>query len=967
MSSKRFVFAVLLSLLIATVPLENPQEDVLDERSQPQQTTGNLEDYELYLARDGSDEGNSLDFTTIEPTGSKSEASILGSGLNFYTNELLSDLTIYGKSGNQARIFAFLQFESSNNESDAEVSIKLFAGDSLIEQHTEVIENPCRGGFFNDCDWSGYQIDLDLDSNGDTIDSGDELRMEISATASCEGQGQGFGSSCEVKLAYGGKIGNGFSRMEFRANALSGSQVKIHEVGDGWSETEVTEWSPTHRLENREIQFTVDVRDAFGRSDIDSVELILYTPSRATTAFEKEFDLEGQDLKLDNDGLVGNVTFRYPSGIAHGEYPLELKITDVQNHEITYDHPEGVTFLEYDVYLDFPQNQIPKLLVAPDQTSSIEFSLLHTGSVASDLRVEMELQQSLPSGWSDPNWDSPGGYTLSGGGSSASPLLTVQAPEDLSSIPDNYQIIIEAYAYATSGADSGSQVRLVSLAVDVEKVNQFGPPQIDVYDDVEQQKQIFDSSRIDLYNENLSHYIDYDKVGEFFLSIGNVGFDDDSYRIRIQEIPVAWSLKFIINGTGTELTEQGIDSLTPVVYQGEKLVLRVEVYPPFERDAVDIGLIRLSVTSDNSVDEVFTTPVSWTVHRTFGIVGEVISDSDGGSLGQIGPVSPGSTVKYNVRITDSSDDAGTTNWVIKNPAALQRNIDNDPGYATWMYEITDIEGNIALVAPLTGGQYFDIEVEITIRQQVEAGIHVVYLQVAEESNGEDDPRYFDLPLTIEVDEEVIPGNLIVEQKSQTTRVGAGQTVEIEYRIDNLNNVEVDVIISVKSPDGWDATLDDGEIIPFTLDAFSSDDFTMQITAPDKVKNGELVEFELTVTPTSYQECTDNLCYIQKPSFTFKTESSGLINSIMSELEDPEPTTVVLLISVLVLAGFGLYRRGQNKMKADMFAAMVEPTPIQPESEEDFDFDDLEEEEDISDQMDDIELELIDLESIEDES
>ena len=426
-------------------------------------------------------------------------------------------------------------------------------------------------------------------------------------------------------------------------------------------------------------------------------------------------------------------------------------------------------------------------------------------------------------------------------------------------------------------------------------------------------------------------------------------------------------MKFIINGTGTELTEQGIDSLTPIVYQGEKLVLKVEVYPPFERDAVDIGLIRLSVTSDNSVDEVFTTPVAWTVHRTFGIVGEVISDSDGGTLGQVGPVSPGSTVKYNVRITDSSDDAGTTNWVIKNPAALQRNIDNDPGYATWLYEITDIEGNIALVAPLTGGQYFDIEVEITIRQQVEAGIHVVYLQVAEESNGEDDPRYFDLPLTIEVDEEVIPGNLIVEQKSQTSRVGAGQTVEIEYRIDNLNNVEVDVIISVKAPDGWDATLDDGEIIPFTLDAFSSDDFTMQITAPDKVKNGELVEFELTVTPTSYQECTDNLCYIQKPSFTFKTESSGLINSIMSELEDPEPTTVVLLLSVLVLAGFGLYRRGQNKMKAKMYAAMVEPTAIQPESDEEFEVDDFAEEEDLSEEMDDIELELIDLESIEDES
>jgi hypothetical protein len=973
MSSKRFVFAVLFSLLIATVPLEHSEESLFEDLQEPLQTSGDLEDYELYFDRDRDDDDDpgrgELDFTTIEPAGSNLEGSILNNGINFYTKGLLSDLTVYGKSGNSARIFAFMQFETSDNAT-ADVTVKLFAGDSLIEQHTEVIDGARCGGFFGDCAWAGYQIDLDLDNDGDTISSGDKMRMEISATASCEDSGQGVFSSCNVNLAYGGKIGNGFSRMEFRANALSDSQVKIHEEGDGWSETEVTEWSPTHRIENREIQFTVDVRDAFGRDDIKTVELFLYTPNRASTAFDTTFG-DGEDdenkLKLDNDGYVGNVIFTYPSGIESGEYPLELVITDVQDHVIVYDHPEGITFLEYDVFLNFPPNQIPKLLVAPGQTSSVEFSLLHTGSVSSDLRVEMELQQSLPSGWSDPNWDSPGGYTLSGGGSSASPLLTIQAPEDLSSITNNYQITVEAYVYATSGADSGSQVRLVSLPVDVEKVNQFGPPQIDVYEDVEQQKQIFDSDRTDLYNENLSHYIDYDKVGDFYLSISNVGFDDDSYRIRIQEIPVAWSLKFIINGTGTELTEQGIDSLTPVVYQGEKLVLKVEVYPPFERDAVDIGLIRLSVTSDNSVDEVFTTPVAWTVHRTFGIVGEVISDSDGGILGQIGPVSPGSTVKYNVRITDSSDDAGTTNWVIKNPAALQRNIDNDPGYATWMYEITDIEGNIALVAPLTGGQYFDIEVEITIRQQVEAGMHVVYLQVAEESDGVDDPRYFDLPLTIEVGEEVVPGNLIVEQKSQTTRVGAGQTVEIEYRIDNLNNVEVDVIISVKAPDGWDATLDDGEIIPFTLDAFSSDDFTMQITAPDKVKNGELVEFELTVTPTSYQECTDNLCYIQKPSFAFKTESSGLINSIMSELEDPEPTTVVLLLSVLVLAGFGLYRRGQHKMKAKMYASMVEPTTMQPESVEEFEVDDFAEEEDLFEETDDIELELIDIESIEDES
>ena len=368
------------------------------------------------------------------------------------------------------RIFNYLKFQSSNNQSTAEITYRLKAGSDVIDTYTETLENPCGGFFGSNCAWVSYQINLDVSSSGYDVANGDQIKIDIEATADCEGGG-GFGSSCEVMLAYGGQVGNGFSRMEFRANALDGSQVKVHEVGDGWSEVEVTEWSPTHRSDKREMQFTVDVRDAFGREDIDSVELILYTPNEATAVFEKEFG--NNELKLDNDGLVGNFTFTYESGIQHGEYPLRLLITDVQGHVIEYLHPEGITFLEYDIYLDFPENQIPKLLVAPGQTSSIELSVLHTGSLTSDLRVEMELQQSLPPGWSDPNWDNPGGYMLSGGGSSARPLLTIQAPEDLSSLSNTYQIVVEAYAYATTGVDSGSQVRKVSLAINVEKVDQF--------------------------------------------------------------------------------------------------------------------------------------------------------------------------------------------------------------------------------------------------------------------------------------------------------------------------------------------------------------------------------------------------------------------------------------------------------------------------------------------------------------
>ena len=122
----------------------------------------------------------------------------------------------------------------------------------------------------------------------------------------------------------------------------------------------------------------------------------MYTPNEASTVFSKEFN--DNELKLDNDGLVGNATYAYESGIQFGEYPLKLVITDVQGHVIVYEHPQGVTFLEYDIFLDFPVSQIPRLLVAPGQTSSIELTILHTGSISSDLRVEMELQQSLPAG-----------------------------------------------------------------------------------------------------------------------------------------------------------------------------------------------------------------------------------------------------------------------------------------------------------------------------------------------------------------------------------------------------------------------------------------------------------------------------------------------------------------------------------------------------------------------------------------
>ena len=142
------------------------------------------------------------------------------------------------------------------------------------------MDDPCNSGFFNsDCSWTLNEVFFDVPEDGFTIEKGAQLRLQIDGSASCEGQGGGVGQSgeCEVLVAYGDvEQTNGFSRLSLKANALADSSVKVHAPGGIWTDAEQLEWSPNHRPEFRTIQFSVDVRDAFGRDDINSVNLVLY-------------------------------------------------------------------------------------------------------------------------------------------------------------------------------------------------------------------------------------------------------------------------------------------------------------------------------------------------------------------------------------------------------------------------------------------------------------------------------------------------------------------------------------------------------------------------------------------------------------------------------------------------------------------------------------------------------------------
>ncbi len=889
----------------------------LEPKSEVSNVVGSVESYDLYLDEPVAENGGDGSISTAEPDGSHQEESALG-GIEFRSSEMISDLQIHGTGTQETiRLSIYLQFKGSEG-STADITFALAAGDSDVDSQTVSLSDPCTGGFLgSSCSWTVNEVFFDLPSEGFfTVPNGKQLKLRVDAQATCEGGGGiGQGGDCDVLIAFGDvEQTEGFSRLEIKANALSGSAVKVHschvDYGCGWNDAEKTEWSPNHRPEYRGMHFSVDVRDAFGRADIQDVKLIMTTPNGASSEFDKTFSED--DLRLDNNGLVGNFSWTYDAGMAAGEYPLYLEISDVQGHNVVFNH-DGVTLVEHDVFFDLPINQPDTILIAPGQTSSVEFLLEHTGSSDSIIEVTMDLAYpGLPSTWSDPIWDQPEKYTLSNGGASIRPILSIDVPEgDLSSAPDRLEI--EARAYADDSNGVRTEVAIKTLYLEVEEVGVFSAPRISIFEDVEHQRQIADSTRPEAYDESLSHYVDESETGMFYMDVFNSGFVNDDFRIRVVDLPDAWQYRLYDNETGLELTEEGIHALTPEIGSHQIMIVRMEVYPPSDRDSQDIGMITMTISSSGETE--LETEIGFTVHRTFGVLVEVIADSDSGTLAHVGPVAPDASMWFSLRITDSSNNGGSqTTWRIIQPDALSRNIDNNPKYANWDYSVSNGSNSDIVIVTLAQDEYVDLKLDIGLLSEVEAGNHTIYTRVIEEGVDSEVARYFDLPVVIEVQKDVRAGRLEVTLKSEITRFSPQETKNVEFRIDNQNNVALDVVITLDEPMNWDglirASSDQagGPFIILHLPAYSNKDFSVEITSPAELKNSEEVLFSLTMTPMNENSPYDGN-YTQIKTFVFKTECSG-ISCMYNEIINPEPSTFALIVVVVLLGLYSFYNRAK---------------------------------------------------------
>ena len=359
----------------------------------------------------------------------------------------------------------------------------------------------------------------------------------------------------------------------------------------------------------------------------------------------------------------------------------------------------------------------------------------------------------------------------------------------------------------------------------------------------------------------------------------------------------------------------------------------MKIYPPTNRDDVDIGLF--TIVCYSAGDDQLSSSVSFTVHRTFGILAEVIADSDGQEIGSVGPVDPGATVSFDIRITDSSDSVGENTWRIISPGKLDKNTDEetgDPSYGTWDYSITDGSGQDVVAIQLSSGDSGDIKVEIELRDQVLAGNHTLYLRVTEEVS-EGDPRYFDLPLEIEVKEEVLQGRIFVQRVDELEPFLPNQEQRYEFSVENANNVVLDVIISVQTlPTGWTAgfttsgSTQQGNTILLEIGPFATSEFTMILTAPDDLVAGKEAVVVLSVEPVDSEISTVQLK--QTPQFKFTTTCEGMDCFVNAAMDFENPQTLGLYVGILLVVFLAIYRRGQSAARE---SALVEQEDMQFES------------------------------------
>ena len=597
-----------LAFLVALVlfaPVYSPLGEPTELRSSEPlmvQDEVELKLYTLYLASQNTSAGGDGYITTEVPdSGGQDSASALDSELEFRSSDMLSSLVVHGRSqhGSSGSYYVPLDLflrATGPNGATVDWSITLKAGGSQVGTASWSAD-ACTQGITNSCSFDHEEFDVDLGSDQSFTVSKDEM-FEISISAEmtgCDGGSFPGGSSCEAEVAWNEIDGepDRFSQIEIEANAISNSLVLLQREGAELAEGPELDWYPNDILSDRSMQFTFDVKSAFGRYDIESTRLLMRDPN-GIYRIDHIINEDDEDIEDTSQGIFGEYIWTYPGALPAGEYSVELEITDIQGNDFLIEH-EPIEMHQWGVSINHRLDKTTEY-IAPGQTTAIPLQLVHKGDSTKSMEVELEVLTNLGSSWIL-EFDSPGGYTLNAGGDILNPILTLTAPDDLTGTPES----IEIRALAEAEVESVLQiVHQDILQLDLDKIDVFQPPQVSIWNE-EHDIQMSNSTRPEDFDLNAPRYVEYGEFTPFLLEIFNTGFDADTFRVDVLQRAKS-IIQVYDNETGQRILEDEGDGTfhTAILERHSTQVLLFNVKPSSDRDDPDIGQIEIEVISEGN-------------------------------------------------------------------------------------------------------------------------------------------------------------------------------------------------------------------------------------------------------------------------------------------------------------------------------------------------------------------------------
>ena len=881
--------------------------------------------YKLYFVQAGQNQTAGMDglISTQPPEGNDDQevASALDDDVQFMSISLMSSMEFFGRKFHANDSYyipveLFLKSEGSQN-SNVDWTVSIMTSERTIGS-TTYSGSVCSSSFGSSCDFDHEIIDVGI-GNSQSFQVGKNERLIIRVRASmsgCDSSDSPFGgSSCSADVAFNNidNEPNKFSKMETNGNALMNSIIVVQREGANIAEGSEIDWYPNDIVEDREMQFSIDAISAFGRADISRVDILMRGPD-GNYEVDERITGDMEDIEDSSTGIFGKFLYTYDSGLPPGEYTVFLRVRDVGGNEIEIEH-EPIEMHQFGVSIKHRFDRSVEYF-APGKVTPVPMVLVHRGDSTKSMNVELEVLTNLGSSWLV-EFDSPAGYEMSSGGTVINPTVTLTAPDDLTGMPKK----IEIRAVAEADVDGViSVVHQDTLVLNVEKIDVYQPPVVSVWSE-DHKIPIANSSRGDALDSTIPRFAEYGEFNPFILEIFNTGFDADTFRIDILKRSKS-IFQLHDNLTGQRILQDEGDGTfhTPLLERHSTKVLILGVKPSLDREDEDIGEIEIEVISGGNAST--TTTVSFTIQRTFGIRGEVSQDCDGTPLGhmKVALCAPGQdrpVLDFRARLTNSETDLEAASWwLLQNPASLKENTDRNPAYGQWEFRITNSDGEAVPRVSLGPGDFTEVFLSVTLTNQVEVGNHTVYLRIVEDIE-DDDPRYFDLPMTFEI--EADQPMLEIVQVSQNTKLAPGNDYSIQMKVKNEGNSPMTVLLEADVDEsGWDVSIGGLSGSPLIeIEAFDEATFTVEVSVSSSANNGDSIPITVTATPLdTEQSFSESLT--AKFTLTAIVEIGSFVDIIVNEIAHPRPITLVLvLVSVLLLFAGVQSRLNRRRWAAQM--------------------------------------------------